>query len=279
MPGMAVKLEREFRRGFAELRYQPVLKRVRVLRDELLIADTTHPVLVWEPRRVVPSYAVPIRDLAVPVRTSTGPVEVESRPVSLGDGPPVLDPRTGFAVHSAPGEALSISVEGAVLEGAAFRPADPDLRDYIVLDFAAFTWFEEDEPIMSHPRDPFHRIDIRTSSRRVRIEHEGRLLAQTSRANFLFEGVFPMVRYYMPRDDVAVDLARSTYTTTCAYKGHATHWSVPGEPELRDIAWTYEDPLNDASAVAGLLAFYTERLDLSVDDEPVERPITPWSQP
>ena len=86
------------------------------------------------------------------------------------------------------------------------------------------------------------------------------------------------MRYYLPREDVAVDLVRSDHETTCAYKGHATHWSVGSDPDLQSIAWTYEEPLSDALPVAGLVAFYTERLDLAIDGTPLPRPVTPWSR-
>ena len=68
--------------------------------------------------------------------------------------------------------------------------------------------------------------------------------------------------------------------TVCAYKGRATYWSVPGDdPVLKRIAWTYEQPLHDAAQVRGLVSFFTERLDLSIDGVPVPRVWTPWSEP
>jgi len=94
----------------------------------------------------------------------------------------------------------------------------------------------------------------------------------------LFEGVFPLVRYYMPRDDVRVELRETDHRTTCAYKGQATHYSATvGGDELDAIAWSYEDPLDDAMAVRSLVCFYQERLDLTVDGRAVERIRTPWS--
>ena len=276
---MAVNLEQELKRGRAELRFQSVPKRVRVLAGDVLVADTTAPVLVWEPRRVVPQYAVPAGDVLVPVRPSASPAAGQENPVPLGGGPPVLDPRTGFAAHTAPGSAVSLDVGAGTLDGVGFRLDDPDLGEFLVLDFAAFSWLEEDEPVVGHPRDPFHRIDVRSSSRAVRVSHGDLLLAESTRARFLFEGVLPIVRYYLPREDVAVDLVRSDHETTCAYKGHATHWSVGSDPDLQSIAWTYEEPLSDALPVAGLVAFYTERLDLAIDGTPLPRPVTPWSRP
>lgn len=239
-----------------------------------MVADSTRARLVWEPRRVVASYAVPEEDvLAELVPYPAAPAASER---------PVLDPRVPFAVHTAPGDALSVRLpDGTVAEGAAFRCTEPDAAGLVVLDFGAFDWLDEDEPVVSHPRDPCHRIDVCRSSRSVRIQHDGRLLAATDRAMWLFEGTFGWVRYYLPHEDVAVPLERDdSLVTVCAYKGRATYWSVPGDdPVLARIAWTYEAPLNDAAQVRGLVSFFTERLDLSIDGRPVPRVWTPWSEP
>ena len=157
---------------------------------------------------------------------------------------------------------------------AAFRPDDPDLADYVILEFDAFEWREEDEPIVSHPHDPFGRIDVLRSSRHVRIEHDGRLLAESSRPMLLFETLLP-VRFYLPREDVAVELEPSDTATYCAYKGRASYFSVPDGP--RDVAWTYHEPLHDAEPVRDRICFFDERLDVIVDGERGERPVTPWT--
>ena len=201
----------------------------------------------------------------------------EFKAVGFGaDSPPLLDPSVPFAVHTAEGEPRTVSTPAG--NGQAFRLSDPDLAGYVVLDFDAFDWWEEDEPIVGHPRDPFHRIDVRRSSRRIRIEHHGVVLAETDRAHLLFEGTFPLARYYLPRQDVQVELRPGTLQTTCAYKGHATHYSVQvGDEELPNIAWSYQDPLDDATGVRGLISFYQERLDVVLDGTRVERVRTPWS--
>jgi uncharacterized protein (DUF427 family) len=181
-----------------------------------------------------------------------------------------------FAVHTAGGGSLTIEAPSG--SGAGFRLEDPDLSGYVVLDFDAFDWLEEDEPIMGHARDPFHRIDVRRSSRPVRIEKDGEVLAESNRARLLFEAAFPMARYYLPKTDVRVELRPGTRQTTCAYKGHATHYhAVVGGEELRNIAWSYEKPLSDAIEVSGLVSFYQEHLDVVVDGERIERVRTPWS--
>lgn len=260
------------------LRYLPSVKRVVVRMDGDMVADTQRPMLVWEPKRVVASYAVPETDVTAEL-IEANPVSPSAGFTKFGDNsPPVYDPRVPFAVHTADGQPLTVRTGGHVREGAGFRLTDPALAGYVVLDFAAFDWWEEDEPIVGHPRDPLHRIDIRRSSRSVRIEHDGAVLAETDHARLLFEGTFPMARYYLPREDVRVPLLPGTISSTCAYKGHATHYTaMVGNEPLTDIAWSYEDPLDDARDVAGLVCFYQERLDLVVDGQRIERVRTPWS--
>jgi uncharacterized protein (DUF427 family) len=275
---VAVSMIHHFRSVLPELRVQPTMKRVRVVLAGEPVADTTAARLVWEPKRIVPSYAVPERDLTAELVAATEESSSVEHPVALGEGPPVLDPSSPFGVHTTPGQPLTVVAGSARAEGAAFRVDDPDLAGYVILDFAAFDWFEEDEPIVGHPRDPFSRIDIRRASRHVRFEIDGAALAESTRPQMLFESAFPMARYYLPREDVLVALAPGTSNTTCAYKGHATHYSaIVGGRQLANIAWSYENPLPDVIAITGLVCFYQEQLDLVVDGERVPRPRTPWS--
>lgn len=275
---MAVSIARLLRKAFRDLRIHPIEKRIRATLGDATIVDTTRAVIVWEPRRVVASYAVPVEDIAGDLVPWAGEIPQE-HPVRVGEGPPVLDPGTPFAVHGGPGTAFTIVTSAGELPGAAFRPDDPELAGHVVLDWDAFGgWLEEDEPVIGHPRDPFDRIDCLRSSRHVVFSHAGQVLADSTRPTLLFETPLPM-RYYLPREDVRMDLLSATRKrTVCAYKGVASYWSAHlGDETLPDIAWSYEHPLNDAVPVRGLLAFFTERLDLVVDGEPVPRPVTPWS--
>jgi uncharacterized protein (DUF427 family) len=276
---MAVSMERQMWSALDEVRYQPTQKRVRAGTGGAEVADTTRALLVWEPRRVVPQYAVPTADVTATLRPAAETPAPDHEPLSFGpDWPTILDPSIAFAVHTAPGDQLDVVTGDRTIPAAAFRIDDAEVGDHVVLDFEAFDWLEEDEPIVSHPRDPFHRIDVRRSSRPVRLEHGGHVLAESTRSRMLFEGAFPLVRYYMPRDDVQVELHECDHRTSCAYKGHATHYSATvGDHDLDAIAWSYEDPLDDAQAVRSLVCFYQERLDLTVDGRPVERIRTPWS--
>jgi uncharacterized protein (DUF427 family) len=262
------------------LRHEPTAKRIRANLGEHTVVDTTRAVLLWEPRRIVPSWAVPIDDVLaelVPAGVASRAADDVGHSLLAVSDRPVLDPSVPFAAHTADGEAVDLAVGSHRVEQAGLRLTDPELADYVVLDFAKFDWWEEDEPNIGHPRDPFHRIDIVSSSRHVRLERDGVVLAQSSRPRLLFETLLP-TRCYLPREDILVPLLPSAKRTTCAYKGHASYFSpVVGEREIPDLAWTYEHPLREASEVTGLIAFFNERIDVVVDGELLERPITPWS--
>ncbi|MBO1031691.1 DUF427 domain-containing protein [Tessaracoccus sp. SD287] len=277
---MATEMSTLFFSAIGDLRVHPVRKWIRATVGSRTVVDTRRARLVWEPRRVVASYAVPEDDLAGTLAPASAPgTPATERPVSLEEGPPVLDPSTPFAAHTAAGTTLSIRTPDGDLPVAAFRPDDPDLAGYVILDWAAFSqWYEEDEPVMGHPHDPFDRIDCLRSSRRVQIGSQGVILADSTRPTLLFETPLP-TRFYLPREDVALDLLeRSETQTVCAYKGRASYWSAHvGDTVLDDIAWTYPDPLHDAAPVRDLIAFFTERLDLTLDGVLQPRPSTPWS--
>jgi uncharacterized protein (DUF427 family) len=281
-PTMSTRMRDLLTGGFGQLRHEPTAKRIRALLDGGTVVDTTGALLVWEPRRIVPSYAVPSDDVAaelVPADVAaTDAVGTIGARIPELSGRPVLDPSVPFAVHTAAGRAVDLRAGGQSRPGAGFYLADPDLAGYVVLDFGAFdAWYEEDELNVAHPRDPFHRIDVLPSSRQVRVELGGHVLAQSSRPTLLFETMLP-ARYYLPRDDIRAELTPSGTCTYCAYKGQASYWSAAaGYRLVPDIAWTYPQPLHDAAQVHGLIAFFNERLDVIVDGERLERPITPWS--
>ena len=112
-----------------------------------------------------------------------------------------------------------------------------------------------------------HRITTRPSARRVRVEHEGQVLAKTTNAVELDETGLP-TRYYLPREDVRTDLLQASETTShCPFKGDATYFSAAG---ANDAFWVYEAPDKDAALpVAGLLAPWPGRVTVLVDGEPL----------
>jgi uncharacterized protein (DUF427 family) len=267
MVDMAAKVSDLLAARLDSLRYQPTAKRIRACLGGEPVADTCEAMLVWEPRRIVPTYAVPRAALTaglVPVGAAGDDDDI----------PGFLDPSIPFGTHTCPGVAYDVVAGEENGVAAAFQPDDPDLATYVILDFATFEWREEDEPIVAHPRDPFHRIDVLRSSRHLRIELDGRLLAESHHPTLLFETLLP-TRYYLPRQDVKIALADSNTISYCAYKGRASYYSLPDGPA--DLAWSYHDPLQDAGPVRGLICFFDERVDVTVDGVLRERPVTPWS--
>lgn len=274
---MAIQLSTPLYEVFGELRYEPTAKRIRASHGGTPVVDTTAAVLVWEPRRITPVFAVPEADLlGDPLRPSADAAAAVTEAAFAWGGSAGLDPRTGFRRHTTAGEEFDV-VAGARLPGAAFRPADPDLAGYVLLDFKALDWLEDDEAIVGHPRDPFHRVDIRASSRHITVAMDGVLLADTVRPHLVYETMLP-VRYYIPPADVHFErLVPSPHATYCPYKGKASYWSRAGSDAGQNIAWMYDDRFQDSSQLHGLVAFFDEKLDVAVDGVPLERAHTPWS--
>jgi uncharacterized protein (DUF427 family) len=223
-------------------------KRVRAYLGGELVADTTHPLLVWE-KPYYPTYYFPAADVRAELSADGSVVHSPSR----GDG-------ITFSVRAGDREAA----------GAAIRCEDSpfeELRDAIRLDWAAMdAWFEEDEQVFTHPRDPYTRVDILPSSRHVRIEVGGVTIAETSKPTLLFETNLP-VRYYLPKTHIRMELLTPTESTShCPYKGDAEYWSFSlGDSVKADIAWSYRTPLPESQKIAGLISFYPEKVDLYVD--------------
>jgi uncharacterized protein (DUF427 family) len=175
-----------------------------------------------------------------------------------------------------------LRVGGEVREQAAWDYPDtpdgsPSLADLFCFRWSAIDeWLEEDEPNIVHARDPYHRTDVLETSRLVRVGLDGELLAESTRARALFETSLPP-RWYLPADDVGAELIESDFVTGCAYKGWARHRSVRvGDRVVENLAWTYPEPRRGVEPIRGLICFYNERVDLEVDGEPLERPMTPF---
>jgi uncharacterized protein (DUF427 family) len=278
---MSLRLRDALMREMGTLRYEPTEKRIRAMLGEATVIDSTRARLVWEPKRVVPTYAVPAEDIDAEIAPAAGGEAIDpdtagvpAMGVPLGELM-VLDPSIPFAVRTTPGEPVVLRARDGATEAAGFLPDDDGLDGYVIVDFDDFdAWYEEDERNVGHPRDPFHRIDIVHSTRHVRIEVGGEVVAESSDPYLLFEPPLP-VRYYLPPEDVRADLLMPSDTRTfCAYKGEAWYLS---RGEDADIAWFYPEPLREAAEVTDRVAFFNERVDIVVDGTPLERPLTPWS--
>ena len=180
----------------------------------------------------------------------------------------------------------SIDVNGRRAENAVWAYEDPiadrvDIKGHVAFYWDKLDhWFEEDEEVFVHPRDPHHRVDALRSSRQVRVVVGGETVAESDRPVLVFETDMP-VRYYLPKQHVRLDVLTPTDTVTrCPYKGQAHYWSATaGGRTVDDAAWTYTYPLPAVSAVGAHVAFFQERVDeVWVDGEQIERPQTLWSK-
>jgi uncharacterized protein (DUF427 family) len=139
-------------------------------------------------------------------------------------------------------------------------------------------WFEEDEEVFTHPHDPYTRVDILPSSKHVRVEVDGVTIAESTSPRLLFETGLP-VRYYLSKTHVRLDLLIPTDTVShCPYKGQAECWSVrAGDTVHEDLSWSYRTPLRESQKIAGLIAFYNERVDIYLDGALQQRLSTRFS--
>lgn len=178
----------------------------------------------------------------------------------------------------------SVRVGDRVAENAVWGYDDPlddapPLAGYRAFYWHALDgWYEEDEQVFIHARDPYHRIDVLDTSRHIRVSLGGELLAETRRGKVLYESGLPP-RWYIPRDGVRTQLLVASDTRTgCPYKGSASYLSLRADGLSEDdLVWSYADPTREAAPIADHLAFFDERVDLELDGELQERPETPWS--
>ena len=179
---------------------------------------------------------------------------------------------------------FDVRVGERIAEGAAWEytePADdvPFLAGMLAFRWNAMdAWYEEEEEVFVHAKDPFKRIETLRSNRRVEVYAAGGKVADSSSSVVLIEPGHPL-RYYLPKMDVRMDLLRPTPTESrCPYKGKANYYSVETESGLlEDAAWCYKYPTTETAAVAGMVCFFNERVDaISVDGEELEKPVTNW---
>ena len=195
-----------------------------------------------------------------------GRIQVDSRRVRY-----FRNGRTPFPLYVVPIEDVDAGARGLL------RPAE--VAGHLVLDFRKFdTVLEEDEVVIVHPRDPYHRVDAMPSRRVVEVKLGDELLARSEHPVSLFETGLP-TRYYLPLTDLRRDLlVRSDRTTGCPYKGVAGYWHLDiGGTRYENFVWHYDHPFPAVDAIRGRAAFYNEKVDLVVDGEPLARPTTVFS--
>ena len=248
-------------RTHGRIRVEDGAKRVRVVLGGEVIADTTNIKLVWE-KPYYPTYYFPAEDVALDSIVDTGETE---RSPSRGEW-----------------SIATVKAGNREAAGAArwYRtPKNEQLADHLTFDWAAMgAWFEEDEQVYVHARDPYTRVDILQSSRHVEVFVDGVKVAESHQPRLLFETGLP-VRYYLPKTDVRMDLLTPTdLHTECPYKGTASYYTVEvNGSEYENHVWWYPFPVEESSRIAGYVSFYNEKVDIVVDGVEQARPKTMFS--
>jgi len=240
---------------------EPTPRRIRVrLGGEVVAESDSAQLLVQYGPGGLPTYYLPRRDV---------------RPAVLVDEAAGADGRLTWAVRAG----------GMRVGAAAWTHPDPTgemaaLDDHVTFSWRHLEWFEEDERVFVHARDPHKRVDALRSSRRVQVLVAGEPVADSVRPLLLFETSLP-TRYYLPFSDVRTELLEASDTVSfCPYKGRARYWSVRvGEVLVPDALWSYPEPIPDNPKIRDLVCFFNERVDLVVDGKPLDRPASPWSSP
>jgi uncharacterized protein (DUF427 family) len=241
---------------------EPVARRVRAELAGRIVLDTTEALYLWEWEHY-PQFLIPARDV---------------------DPEALIDEERTHEVSRGTVAVVGLRAGETARPGAGRRYVQshiPGLVDMIRLDWNALdAWYEEDEQVFVHPRSPYVRVDALRSSRRVRVELDGIVLAESAAPVMVFETGLPTRRYL---DRTAVDfthLQPSDTVTACPYKGRTTaYWSArTDQGEHRDVAWCYDFPTSPLLPIAGLVAFYDERVDTFIDGERQPRPETPFSK-
>jgi uncharacterized protein (DUF427 family) len=239
-------------------------RRVRLQFNGAWIADSTAAHLLFETRHL-PIYYFPRADVRMELLRATDHHS--------------YCPYKGTAAY------WSITVGDRVSENAVWGYPEPFDEVAAIEDYVAFYWdrvehwFEEDDEIFVHARDPYKRVDVVNSSRPLKVVIGGETVAETTRARFLYETRLP-TRYYLPPEDVRMDLlVPSDKVTACPYKGTARYWSVKiSDRVFPDIVWSYPAPIPECPKIKNYLCFFNEHVDdIVLDGMSVPKPLTPWS--
>ena len=250
--------------GLPEIRVEPSPRWVRAYVGDVAVADSKEVLTMFESRHL-PVYYFPLSDVRNDLLEPSDRKEVHA----------VLGARSFYHLRAG----------ARLVENAAWRFGTPPAEAPTVGEHVAFYWgrldhwYEEDDEVFVHPRDPYHRVDVLNSSRRVRVMVGGEVVADSQRPRLLFETSLP-TRYYLPRMDVRMDLLTQSDTVSqCPYKGRTIHYSLSlGDRSWQDVAWSYPFPIPECPKIENLICFYDERVDaIEVDGEAQPKPQTPWS--
>jgi uncharacterized protein (DUF427 family) len=237
---------------------EPVPRRIRAVLAGETVLDTTRALYVWE-WPFYPQYYIPLADVRRDLLVAEGQIRQSRRgtedlhALKVGDA---QRPHAARVLGESPVEGLAGTVR----------------FEWDALD----AWYEEDERVLVHPRSPYVRVDALRSTRTVRIELDGTVLAESRSPVMLFETGLPTRYYLNPTEVDFTSLVPTGTVTACPYKGTTSgYWSVrAGGTVHPDLAWSYDFPTRQLLPIAGLIAFYNEKVDTFVDGQLLERPRT-----
>ena len=235
--------------------FEPTERWIRATLNDAIIVDSRSAMLMIESRGEL-DYYFPVEDVRLDLLAESDDLE-----------------RSGYRGTR---KFWNLRLGEQVIEKAAwtYQPKEnrPDVSGYIALAWNAMDhWYEEEEEVYYHPRNPYHRVDTAPSSRHVEVFVDGVKVADTTHPYLLFETQLP-TRYYVPQEDVQLQHLTPTDTQTiCPYKGFASYYDVKVNGDsYADIVWTYPDPISEAPKLKGKLAFWPEkdkRIQILVDGE------------
>jgi len=250
---------------------EPSPKRIQAIHNHTQILDTKSALLVWE-HQYYPAIYVPSEDL------KKGVLEAPNDRVL--DASPAQDFANKLAdLKLTDGGALRVLKVGDVVVEDVLLLESGKLAGHVRIPFDKIDlWLEESVPMHVHIRDPYKRIDTLQSSRHIVVKIDGTVMAETRSPTLLFETGLP-TRYYLPIDSLNWNYIHGSDTVTkCPYKGEANYYSVLfNGKEYKDVIWYYKYPIAESLAVAGLICFYNEKVEILIDGVKEEKPKTRWS--
>lgn len=232
---------------------EPLRRRMSAELGGRTVVRSDGAVLLFEPARYPVAY-FPIGDIAHGALRSAGHETAH----------PDLGKTTWFEV---------VGGEGQVAKRGAWQHVDPPPQAETLRDMVAFAWramdafYEEDDRVLGHAADPYHRIDIRRSSRHLVVQEGDQVVADTTAPLVLYESGFAP-RWYVPRADVLADALHAVEGQTfCPYKGLASYYDVG---DTHTAAWSYRAPFEEVARIADFVSFYAEKLAITIDGEVLE---------
>lgn len=181
-------------------------------------------------------------------------------------GATVVESERVLLVHS-PGQPPHYAFPKADVMMDVATTDESDAPDYVTVEWnLADAWFEEGEEVFGHPKNPYHRVDCLRAQRRLVVGAGGTTLVDTSDTLAVYETALEP-RLYVAPHLVRMDLLEPSLTTTyCPYKGTASHWTLRfGDAVIEDVAWSYEEPLAESTALAHCLSFYESKIAVQHD--------------